>query len=103
METPMVKYGQSKRTMREVVENKIKQAIGERAPMKRNLIVRMGDELHDQLAELARKMSEEMPGKRVTVSNVARIILEHGVRARKNTQRAKDLREREEMEEEGGI
>jgi hypothetical protein len=102
MEATMAPYGQSVRTTREVVENKIKKIVSERAPMKRNLIVRMGDDLHNQLKELAEKMTEEMPGKRVTVSDIARIILEHGVRNRKDAQRRRE-RELEEIEEEEGI
>jgi Cu/Ag efflux pump CusA len=70
-------------TTREIVEHKIKKAISARSPMKRNLIVRMPDELHNQLEEIAQKMTKEMPGKRVTVSDVARILLEHGVRLKK--------------------
>lgn len=68
---------------REIVEHKIKKTVAQRSAMKRNLIVRMPDELYAQLEALSQKMTDEMPGKRVTVSDVARIILEHGLRFRR--------------------
>jgi hypothetical protein len=50
--------------------------------MNKNLILRVPKDLHDKLAQRAETMNAEMPGYRVTVSNVARGILEWGIKER---------------------
>lgn len=69
------------RTLKAKIEGTIKDAV--RQPrMTKNLILRVPTELHDKLAKMAETMNAEMPGYRVTVSDVARGILEWGIKER---------------------
>jgi hypothetical protein len=69
------------RTLKAKIEDTIKDAV--RQPrMSKNLILRVPTELHNKLAKMAETMNAEMPGYRVTVSDVARGILEWGIKER---------------------
>jgi hypothetical protein len=71
-------------TTKDQIGQRIKRDLSSRAPvMNKNLILRVPDELHAKLAAMAQEMSAEMPGHRVTVSDVARSILEFGLKDRK--------------------
>jgi hypothetical protein len=67
------------------IEQTIKGSAAARPRLNKNLILRVPDELHDKLAQMAETMSAEMPGYRVTVSDVARGILEWGTKDRPQT------------------
>jgi hypothetical protein len=72
-------------TTKERIGQKIKNDLASRPMMSKNLVLRVPDELHQKLAEMAKEMSEEMPGHRVTISDVARGIIEWGLKDRKQT------------------
>lgn len=77
-------------TTKEQIGQKIKKDVIGRPPvMTKNLIVRVPGELHDKLKEMAQAMNLEMPGHRVTVSDVARGILEFGIREREPSSRTR--------------
>jgi hypothetical protein len=66
------------------IGQRIKRDLSSRPPvMNKNLILRVPDELHAKLATMAQEMGAEMPGHRVTISDVARSILEHALKDRK--------------------
>jgi hypothetical protein len=72
-------------TTKAKIEEAIKDGVSARQPrMNKNLILRVPDEMHDKLAQMAKTMNAEMPGYRVTVSDVARGILEWGIKERKS-------------------
>jgi hypothetical protein len=83
---------------KEHIGRKIRSDVASRQPaMTKNLIVRVSDEMHEKLAQIAREMTAEMPGHRVTISDVARGIIEFGIKDRAPTYR----RSRDEIEQEG--
>jgi hypothetical protein len=72
-------------TTKAKIEEAIKDGVSARQPrMNKNLILRVPDEMHNKLAKMAETMNAEMPGYRVTVSDVARGILEWGIKERKS-------------------
>jgi hypothetical protein len=86
-------------TTKDLIGKKIKNDLTSRPMMSKNLVLRVPDELHQKLAEMAKQMSEEMPGHRVTISDVARGIIEWGLKDRKPTYRGFDSRD--DPDEEG--
>jgi hypothetical protein len=72
-------------TVKEQIENRIKDEVESRAAMSKNLVVRIPNEMHAQLTQMAQQMSEEIPGRRTTISDVARGILEYALKDRRRT------------------
>jgi predicted transcriptional regulator len=47
--------------------------------MSRSMTIRISEEMHQRLAELAAAMSDKIPGRMTTVSDVARAVLEQAL------------------------
>jgi hypothetical protein len=98
----MVKSGG--KTTKERIEKNILSSISARPPvMSKNLIVRVTEEMHDKLAELADEMSKELPGRKATISDVARGILDYGLWERRLRYGAWAYRDDTKGESEEGI
>jgi hypothetical protein len=91
----------------DAIKSGIEKAVAARKPLSKNLIVRVSADLHDKLAALADQMTETLPGRRTTVSDVARVILEQGLRDKRKIRRVRDdwglNRYQDEPEQEEGI
>jgi|SRR5688572_28943342 len=95
-------------TVKKPIEDRIKDEIAARAPMSKNLVVRIPAEMHAHLALIAEKMTEEIPGRRTTISDVARGILEYALKEQRPQFGAWAYREamqqlNERLKDEGGI
>jgi hypothetical protein len=69
-------------TFKEIIDRRVKENVEGRKRMTRNLIVRVPDELYSRMEALADEMTRKMPGRKTTISDVARGILEVGLKDR---------------------
>jgi hypothetical protein len=87
-------------TLKETITRQVKTAAQARKPMTKNLIVRVSQEMYEKLEAAAAAMTEEIPGRNTTVSDIARGILEVGLKERPVTwsqmKRAEAEREKKE-------
>ena len=88
-------------TLKETIAKQVKTTAQARKRMSRNLIVRVSDELYEKLESAAAEMTAEIPGRNTTVSDVARGILEVGLKDRPPTYSS--VRRAAKSDEEGGI
>jgi hypothetical protein len=72
-------------TLKETIARQVKTAVAARKPMTKNLIVRVSEELYAKLEEAAAEMTKNIPGRNTTVSDIARGILEVGLKDRRPT------------------
>jgi hypothetical protein len=70
------------KTLKDRINDAIVDEAQSHVAMTKNLVVRVPESMHAQLVMIAQQMTKEIPGRRTTISDVARGILEFALRDR---------------------